>query len=82
MNNVELFDGERLELGDVVLQHFAANVNLAFEVIGINPEFAIVCRRTNQGLDINNELKIPVVLQRDNKQTAYRPTSMENVTLH
>jgi hypothetical protein len=82
MNHIELLEGERLELGDVVKQSFAANVDAVFEVIGVNPDYAFVCRRTPMGLDIDHECKIPIIVKRDATQTAYRPMLMETVVLH
>ena len=81
MNNVELFDGERLEIGDIVTNSFGANVVMQYEVVGVNPDFALISAAPVQDNE-QHVSRIPIVLKRDTHQTAFRPTRMEHVILH
>lgn len=82
MNKVELFDGERLELGDKIVQGFAANMAIVYEVVGLNPDYAFLYRMTDAGLDTDHTVQIPLVWHSEGSATAYRDVQEGTVVMH
>lgn len=82
MNKVELFDGERLELGDKIVQGFAANMAIVYEVVGLNPDYAFLYRMTDSGLDTDHTVQIPLVWHAEDKCIAYRDVQEGTVVVH